>query len=148
MNVRQKIFIEFLIFRCSTPTLNKVYVVYFLLPFFTIISYLPYCTNVSSDLRSIQITIIQPVPFREFTPFTLSLSQLLSIKIDKNKNYLFHYIFHFTFPLIVCIKYVNYILFFAEFCCKILAFLRFFAGKTLKMTNSTSVWRVQHPNAV
>ena len=33
------------------------------------------------------------------------------------------------------------------FCCKILAFLRFFAAKTLKKTISTSVWSAQHPNA-
>ena len=38
-------------------------------------------------------------------------------------------------------------LFFAEFCCKILAFLRFFAAKMLKMTILTSVWHAQHPNA-
>ena len=36
---------------------------------------------------------------------------------------------------------------FAKFCCKFLAFLRFFAQKMLKMTISTSVWSAQHPNA-
>ena len=38
-------------------------------------------------------------------------------------------------------------LFFAQICCKFLAFLRFFAAKTLKMSISTSVWSAQHPNA-
>ena len=38
-------------------------------------------------------------------------------------------------------------LFFAEICCKFLTFLGFLQQKTLKMTISTSVWRVQHPNA-
>ena len=38
-------------------------------------------------------------------------------------------------------------LFFAEFCCKFLAFFRGFAAKTLKMAISTSVWSAQHPNA-
>ena len=36
---------------------------------------------------------------------------------------------------------------FTEICSKILAFLRFFAAKTLKMTISTNVWSAQHPNA-
>ena len=33
------------------------------------------------------------------------------------------------------------------FCCKIFAFLRFFAQKTLKMSILTSIWSAQHPNA-
>ena len=38
-------------------------------------------------------------------------------------------------------------LFFAKICNKFLAFFRFFAAKTLKMTLSTSIWSEQHPNA-
>ena len=37
-------------------------------------------------------------------------------------------------------------MFFAEICCKFLAFLSCFAEKTLKMTILTSVWNAQHPN--
>ena len=42
-------------------------------------------------------------------------------------------------------------LFFAKFCNKFVTFLHFFyfiAEKTLKIKISTSVWGVQHPNAV
>ena len=35
---------------------------------------------------------------------------------------------------------------FSKICCKFLAFFSFFAEKMLKMTISTSVWSVEHPN--
>ena len=45
------------------------------------------------------------------------------------------------------IKKTRFLLKFAANLLKFLAFFRFFAAKTLKITISTSVWRAQHPNA-